>query len=147
MGYPLLDEEVRIALETKAAKARIAPVASAEDILALREAAEDVLIAVPVARYAAQITSSTRTMKECSCGASPRGTIALVNLARSHALMRGRTYVLPDDIKYLAPYVLAHRVILTHEAKINGRDPKAVINSVLDSVAVPKLTEAEAKGL
>jgi len=147
MGYPLLDEEVRIALETKAAKARIAPVASAEDILALREAAEDVLIAVPVARYAAQITSSTRTMKECSCGASPRGTIALVNLARSHALMRGRTYVLPDDIKYLAPYVLAHRVILTHEAKINGRDPKAVISSVLDSVAVPKLTEAEAKGL
>jgi MoxR-like ATPase len=86
-------------------------------------------------------------MKECTSGASPRGTIALVNLARSHALLRGRTYVLPDDIKYLAPYVLGHRIILTHEARIAGRDPKAVITTVLDSVAVPALTEEEAKGL
>jgi MoxR-like ATPase len=147
LGYPQLDEEVRVTLETKAAKARIAPVATAQDILELRAAAEDVHISVPVARYAVQIVSSTRTMKECSSGASPRGSISLVNLARAHALLRGRTYVLPDDIKYLAPYVLAHRIILTHEARIAGRDPKDVVVSVLDSVAVPTLTEEDAKGL
>lgn len=147
MGYPLMDEEVRVVLETKAAKAKIAPVATAADILSLRQAAEAVHISQAAARYAVQIVSATRTMKECTCGASPRGSIALVNIARAHALLRGRPYVLPDDIKYLAPYVLSHRIALTHEAKINGRDPGAVIASILDSVAVPVMGEAEAKGL
>lgn len=147
MGYPLMDEEVRVVLNTKAAKAKIAPVATAADILSLRQAAEAVHISQAAARYAVQIVSATRTMKECTCGASPRGSIALVNIARAHALLRGRPYVLPDDIKYLAPYVLSHRIALTHEAKINGRDPGAVIASILDSVAVPVMGEAEAKGL
>lgn len=147
MGYPLMDEEVRVVLETKAAKAKIAPVATAADVLALRQAAEAVHISQAAARYAVQIVSATRTMKECTCGASPRGSIALVGIARAHALLRGRPYVLPDDIKYLAPYVLSHRIALTHEAKINGRDPGAVIASILDSVAVPVMGEAEAKGL
>lgn len=147
MGYPLMDEEVRVVLDTKAAKAKIAPVATAADILSLRQAAEAVHISQAAARYAVQIVSATRTMRECTCGASPRGSIALVNIARAHALLRGRPYVLPDDIKYLAPYVLSHRIALTHEAKINGRDPGAVIASILDSVAVPVMGEAEAKGL
>jgi MoxR-like ATPase len=147
MGYPQLDEEVRVVLDTKAAKARIAPVATAANILVLRDAAEQVHVSSAVARYAVQIVTSTRTMKECSSGASPRGSIALVTLGRAHALLRGRTYVLPDDVKYLAPYALAHRIILTHEARINGRLPHAVIESVLDSVAVPTLTEAEVKGI
>ena len=147
MGYPLMDEEVRVVLETKAAKAKIAPVATAADVLALRRAAEAVHISQAAARYAVQIVSATRTMKECTCGASPRGSIALVGIARAHALLRGRPYVLPDDIKYLAPYVLSHRIALTHEAKTNGRDPGAVIASILDSVAVPVMGEAEAKGL
>lgn len=145
IGYPKVSEEVRIALDTKSAKAKISAVSTANDVLELRAAAEEVFISEGVALYAVQITTSTRTMKECSSGASPRGSIALINLARAHALLRGRTYVLPDDVKYLAPYVLAHRVILTHEAKINGRTPEAVILSVLDSVAVPVLNESELK--
>ncbi|MDR3136707.1 MAG: AAA family ATPase [Coriobacteriales bacterium] len=147
MGYPQMDEEVRIVLETKAAKARIAPVASKGDILTLRELAEKILVSAPVARYAVQVVSSTRTMKECSVGASPRGSIALIKLGQAHALLRGRSYVTPDDVKYLAPFVLSHRVILTHEARIAGRDARSVIETVLDSVAVPTLTEAEARGL
>lgn len=143
MGYPLMDEEVRVVLETASAKARIRPVASAQDVLALREAAARVAVAPAVARYAVQVTSATRSAAECSCGASPRGSIALVGLARANALMRGRTYVMPDDVKYLAPYVLAHRVVLTHEAKVNGRDARSVIASILDSVAVPTVTAAE----
>lgn len=146
MGYPQMDEEVRVVLDTKAAKATISPVASGADILALREAAEQVRISQAAARYAVQVVSATRTMKECTCGASPRGSIALVNLARAHALLRGRTYVLPDDIKYLAPFVLAHRITLTHEARIAGRDPKDVIAAILDSVAVPMPEEPEVKG-
>ncbi len=137
MGYPQLGEEVKVVLETKAAKKRMAAVASGADVVALRQLAEQVEVSAAVAQYAVQVAAATRSMRECSCGASPRASIALVSLARANALMRGRTYVMPDDIKYLAPYVLGHRLILTHEAKIDGRSPQSVVSAVLDSVAVP----------
>ena len=143
MGYPTIDEEVKVVLESKAAKARIAPVLSGTDIIALREAAEQVLVSPDVARYAVQVVTATRSMKECRFGSSPRGSIALIGLARANALMRGRIYVMPDDIKYLAPYVLGHRIDLTHEAKVNGRTSESVIQSILDSVAVPTLSPAD----
>ena len=144
MGYPLMEEEVKVVLEVAAAKARIQPVTTSADVVALQGKAEEVHVSPAVARYAVQVCAATRTMRECSCGASPRGSIALVSLARAHALMRGRTYVMPDDIKYLAPYVLAHRIILTHEAKVAGRDAASVIASILDSVAVPLAEDAQA---
>lgn len=137
MGYPLMEEEVKVVLESKAAKARIQSVTTAADLVALQDLAEEVHVSPAVARYAVQVCAATRTMRECSCGASPRGSIALISLARANALLRGRTYVMPDDIKYLAPYVLSHRIILTHEAKVAGRDAESVVASILDSVAVP----------
>lgn len=143
LGYPLMEEEVKVVLESKAAKARIQPVASATQIASLQKIAEEVHVAPAIARYAVQVCAATRTMRECSCGASPRGSIALISLARASALLRGRTYVVPDDIKYLAPYVLAHRIILTHEAKVSGRSAQSVITSILDSVAVPLAAEDE----
>ncbi len=138
MGYPHLEEEVRVVLNVKAAKAAIEPAASIQDVLKLRQAAANVHISEQLARYAVQICAATRTAKECACGASPRGSIALVAIARANALMRGRSYVLPDDIKYLAPYVLAHRIILTHEAKIDGLDPTVVVKRIVESIAVPQ---------
>ena len=139
MGYPLLKEELTVVLDGDNAKAAIRPVATSEDILFLREQARNVAVSEPVALYAVQLVNATRSMKECKCGASPRASIALVALARANALMRGRHYVMPDDVKYLAPYVLAHRIMLSHEAKVAGRDSWNVIGSVLDSVAVPGL--------
>lgn len=147
MGYLEVKEEARVILESDKAKAEVQPVASSSDILDLRDAAERVHVAGPIAVYAAQIASSTRTTKECKVGASPRGSKGLVKLAQAHALLRGRTYVSPDDIKYLAPYVLCHRIVLTHEATMDGKTAQGVIESLLDSVAVPVLSEAEAKGL
>ncbi len=147
MGYPKMDEEVSVVLNSKAAKAAIKPVATKEQIVELSRAAEEVHVAQSTARYAVQIVSATRTMAECSCGASPRGSIALISLSRAWALLQGRAYVLPDDVKLLAPYVLSHRIILTHEAKINGRTPEAVVSAILESVAVPTVSEAEVKGL
>lgn len=147
MGYPKMDEEVRVVLESKAAKAAIKPVTTGAEVVELTKAAEQVAVAPSIARYAVQIVSATRTVKECSCGASPRGSIALIGLARAWALMRGRSFVLADDVKYLAPYVLSHRIILTHEASISGRTPDSVIASILDSIAVPAVSESEAEGL
>lgn len=147
MGYPLMDEEVRVVLEIEDAKAAIRPVASGEDILALRKMAKQVDVTLSAARYAVQIVSATRGMKELAMGASPRGSIALVSLARAYALSGGRGYVTPDDIKYLTPYVLSHRVSLTHEAKVSGLDAEAVIDKILDSVAVPAVSEEEIKDM
>lgn len=147
MGYPLMDEEVRVVKRTKAAKKAIRPVASGADIIRLRDDAECVTVADTIARYAVQVVCATRDVKECSCGASPRGSIALVNLARANALVRGRTYVMPDDIKYLAPFVLGHRLTLTHEAHMAGQDGSDVISSILESVAVPQVTEDDMASL
>ncbi len=146
MGYPQPQEEVRVMLESKAAKAALRPVVSRRDALALVDMAAQVHVSEAVARYAVQIVCATRSTGECSCGASPRGSIALVELARANALMRGRSYVLPDDVKYLAPYVLAHRVILTHEAKVAGRTGASVVATILDSVAVPTVAQDELRG-
>ena len=146
MGYPFLDEEVRVVLGSAQAKAAIRPVATSSQVIELQEAATCVHVSESVARYAVQVASSTRTAVECACGASPRGSIALIALGRANALMRGRTYVMPDDVKYLAPYVLSHRIILTHEAKVAGRTPESVIESILATVAVPAISAADVRG-
>ncbi len=146
MGYPLMDEEVKVVLHTKAAKAAITPVATGAEICNLIQLAENVHVAESIAQYAVQIVAATRTMAECSCGASPRGSISLISLARAWALTHGRAYVIADDLKYLAPFVLCHRIILTHEAKINGRTPEAVVSAIVDSIAVPNVSESEIRG-
>ena len=89
MGYPLLEDEVRVVLEAEAAKQRMQPVATGDDVVKLQELARDLHVAPSVARYAVQIVAATRSVKECVCGASPRASIALVNMARANALMRG----------------------------------------------------------
>ena len=147
MGYLGRDEEVRAILGADEAKAALRPVAGGNDVAVLRRVAMGIRVAPAVARYAVDVTAATREAKECSLGASPRGSKAIVSLARAHALLRGRGYVSPDDVKYLAPFCLCHRIALTHEAKMDGRTPLSVVASLLDSVAVPVLTAEEARGL
>lgn len=146
MGYPLLNEEVSVVLGVAKAKAAIRSVATSAQVIELQKATELVCVSESVARYAVQVVASTRTAAECACGASPRGSLALVALGRANALMRGRTYVMPDDIKYLAPCVLSHRIILTHEAKVSGRTPESVIESILATVAVPSVAKSAVAG-
>ena len=147
MGYLKMDEEVRAILGADDAKAALEPVATGGEVVELSAAARRIHVATAVARYAVQITAATREAKECAFGASPRGSKALISLARAHALLRGRSYVSPDDIKYLAPYALCHRISLTHEAKIDGRTPASVVAALLDSVATPTLGDEEARSL
>ena len=121
----------------KKARSALKPVTDGKTVLALREAAERVYVSRELARYIVTIVNATRTHPDVVLGSSPRGTIALVNACRAYALYLGRGYVLPEDVKYLAPHVLAHRLLLNHEAKIARRSDKDVIASILDSVAVP----------
>ncbi|MCD8317033.1 MAG: AAA family ATPase [Eggerthellaceae bacterium] len=119
LGYPKIDEEVKVVLETQKAKKHVEPVISGEDICTLIDMAENVAVSQNVARYAVEVVAATRSLAECRVGSSPRGSLGLISLARANALMRGRQYVMPDDIKYLAPYVLGHRLALSQDANVS----------------------------
>ena len=147
MGYPAFEQEVRVLELGDKAKKAIQPVASATEVLAVREVASQVYISPMVMRYIVEIVTSTRDNPEVQVGSSPRGGIALAALSRAYAIAQGRNYVLPDDVKHLAPHVLCHRLALSHEAKVQGRSAVDVINSVLSGIAVPYYDENEVKGL
>lgn len=144
IGYPSFDEEVKVVTLGKKAKNEIKEVASGQDIIALKNAAERVYIDLAVANYIVQIVTATRKHPEIQIGSSPRGSIALYSLCRAWAMYQGRNYVIPDDVKKLAPHVLCHRIILTHEAKINKRTSQQIMDDILNSMIVPSGQEYKA---
>ena len=141
MGYPTLEEETKVVTLPRRSKQELAPAASREDILELMALTERVYAAPALIRYAVELTGATRASADTILGASPRGSIALCRAAQALALLRGRSYVLPDDIKYLAPYVLPHRIVLSHEARLAGKTAESVVRQVMDSIVVPVGTE------
>ncbi|MCB6992617.1 MoxR family ATPase [bacterium 210820-DFI.6.37] len=145
IGYPSFDEEVKVVSMGKKAKAAIKAVVSGQDVVKLREAAERVYIDPSVARYIVEIVTATRNHPELQIGSSPRGSIALYGICRAYAMYRGRNYVIPDDVKKLAPHVLCHRITLTHEAKINKRTARQVMEDILGSIVVPAGQETQSK--
>jgi MoxR-like ATPase len=147
MGYPDFNEEVHVLELGDDAKLAVRPVATSADVLSVRSATKEVFASKMIMRYVVQVITATRDNPEVQVGASPRGGIALLALARAFALTRGRGYVLPDDIKRLAPHVLRHRLSLAHEARVAGRTPDDVIASILAGIAVPYYDEDEARGL
>lgn len=137
IGYPSFEQEAKVVKMGKASKQAIRPVVKGQDILTVRELAEQVFVHDMIIDYIVQIVTATRNYADIQIGASPRGCIALFNLAKSYALYRGRNYVQPDDVKYLAPFVLCHRITLMQEAKIDGKTPQRVMDEILGSIAVP----------
>ena len=137
MGYPALDEEQKIIHNGKTAKAQLHAVVSRQDILHLSELADRVSVAADVERYIVEIVAATRTNPYVILGASPRGSISLCTTAKVHALMNGRGYVIPDDVKYMAKPVLGHRITLNNEAKIKRMTTADILDDILTSVVVP----------
>ena len=137
IGYPDFEEEKRMALLRDTAKKALKPVVSGERILKLRKDAAEIRVDDTVMSYIVEIVTATRNSAELALGSSPRGTLALMMLSQTYAMYQGRAYVLPDDVKYLAPYVLGHRVILTHDAKAGGRTPQQILHDLLSNIAVP----------
>jgi len=90
-----------------------------------------------ILRYVTALAAATRSLDGVRLGVSPRGSLALVRAARALAAMRGRTYVVPDDVKELAHPVLAHRIVVTAEADVQGHTPASVLDHVLAHVPVP----------
>lgn len=137
MGYPSMEEERQIIHNGKTSRKKLHAVVSRQDVVELSNLAERVTVIPDLERYIVEIVTATRSHKNVNLGVSPRGSITLLAASRVLALMRGWNYVLPDDIKYLAPYVLAHRLSLSSEARMNHITPKDLIAEILDSIIVP----------
>ena len=143
MGYPSLEEEVDI-LERHHANASLvkleslAPVLTKEELLSLRRLMEHVFVDRTLLQYIALIVQQTRTSKAVYLGASPRASVAMMQASKAYALLQGRDLVTPEDIKFVAPYVLQHRLILTAEAEMEGYSPVKVTQRLIDKVEVPK---------
>ena len=137
MGYPTLAEEQRIVHEGKKARETLHAVITREEVIALCDLAQRVDVHPDLEKYLVAITAATRTHEKIVLGASPRGSIALCAMARSLSLIRGRSYVTPDDIKDLAVPVLAHRITLTHAARSARVQPDTLIEEIVSSIAVP----------
>ncbi|RTR27625.1 MoxR family ATPase [Robertmurraya yapensis] len=139
MGYPEIEEEMEV-LNRAQVLAPIEELEAVIDLAELRElqqAIKRVTVDDTIKRYIVDIANWTRTNTSVYLGASPRGSIALMKAAQAYAYMYGRDYVLPDDVKYLAPNVFAHRIILKSEAKFEGITAEDVVLRVLDRVPVP----------
>ncbi|MDQ6650104.1 MAG: MoxR family ATPase [Actinomycetota bacterium] len=112
-------------------------VSDALEMAKLIDAVRTVHVAEPVRRYVIDLIGATRSSADLRLGASPRATLHLLRTARAYAALDGREYVLPDDVKALAPAVLAHRLLLTAEAQIGRRTAEAVVADLVSRVRVP----------
>ena len=143
MGYPSLEEEVAI-LERHHTNAKlirledIIPAITCEELLSLRTFMSQVFVEPSLLKYIALIVEQTRTSKAVYLGASPRASVAMMQSAKAYALLQGRDFVTPEDIKFVAPYVLQHRLILTAEAEMEGYSPIKVTQRLIDKVEVPQ---------
>ncbi|WP_455061596.1 AAA family ATPase [Prevotella fusca] len=143
MGYPSLDEEMNI-LKRHQEKRKlikledVKPVLTLDELLQMRKKLETVYIEESLLRYIATIVQLTRTSKAVYLGASPRASVAILNASKASALLGGRDFVTPEDIKFVAPSVLQHRLILTAEAEMEGYTPLRVAQKLIDKVEVPK---------
>jgi len=143
MGYPTLEEE-KIILQRHQANARlaklqdVAPIITKEALLALRDTMSAVLVDDSLLGYIAQIVHQTRTSKAVLLGASPRAAVAMLQASKAIALIYGRDFVTPDDIKIVAPAVLDHRIIISAEAEMQGYTPSKIVAMLINNVEVPK---------
>ncbi|HYF92218.1 MAG TPA: MoxR family ATPase [Symbiobacteriaceae bacterium] len=139
VGYPGADEELSMMdrFREQSPFGLLEPVAAVEEILALQDAVAHVHMSRPVQQYMLNVVRATRTQPNVELGVSPRGALAIMKACQALALVRGRDYVLPDDVQHLAVPVLAHRLITTSRARLRGQGAQEVIAKVLSDLPVP----------
>lgn len=139
IGYPSKEAEMDILLrnENSVSAKMLEHVITCEEIMELAEAVKRIHCSDAVRDYIVEIVEATRNADFIKLGVSPRGSIALYRMAKAYAFVKGRNYVVPDDIKELAPYVLAHRIILTPKGKSLVSDSEEAIVRLLQNVIVP----------
>ena len=139
IGYPQFDEEMTIIAQQEHSHPinELQHIASPDDVLQLQEEARSVYVDDLVREYLVTLAEATRSHPDAALGASPRASLGLFRAGRALALIRGRDYVLPDDIKELAVGVLSHRIVLTPAARMRGVRPERLVGELLETVPVP----------
>jgi MoxR-like ATPase len=140
-GYPTREDEVAVLdrrLERGEDEVELRPVVDRETLLQMQAAIEDVHVADSVRGYCVDIVAATRGSQSAAVGASPRGSLALLKLARGRAALSGRDYVLPDDVKAIAVAALAHRLVLRPELWVQKISAEDVVREILETVPTPK---------
>lgn len=139
LGYPTLQEENAILkLYERAEPVEVlGPVVAADALLEMQRAVREVRVEESVREYAVQIARATRAHPAVELGVSPRGTLFLYHAAQAYAAVSGRDYVLPDDVKYLTPHVLTHRVIIGAQTRLRGRTAEEIVQEIVESVPAP----------
>jgi MoxR-like ATPase len=139
IGYPSEAEENAILERFRLADPlpELQPVTSAEEIMSLQNERRQVRVEESVRSYMVHVARATRTHNEIELGASPRATLSLYQSAQAWAAIQGREFVLPDDVKAMAPHVLTHRLMISPQAQLRGRQPEELVAAIVDTVPVP----------
>lgn len=144
LGYPDFTEELAIIERQEQTHPidSLEPVASPAEVVNMQEAAKQVYVDRLVRHYIVTLTEATRSHRDVALGASPRATLGLFRTARALALVQDRDYVVPDDIKMLAPAALSHRIVLSPAARMRGIRSEVVITELLNQVNVPGMAQS-----
>ncbi len=139
LGYPPAEEEERV-VESQQLRHPIeslAPIAAAAEVVAAQKSVREVHVEPGIRRYLVELTARTRSLPDVHLGASPRGSLGLARAAQARAVIAGRDYVTPDDVKAVALPVLAHRLLLSPSARLKGIAPKTLIEEIVNDTPVP----------
>ena len=112
------------------------PVANPDQIIHLQQMRKEIRISAPIRNYITDIVAATRNAGSLRFGSSPRGSLGLMRASQGLAALKGRDYVLPDDIKQLVLPVLTHRIILNEEARLGGEDPEQILTEIISRIPV-----------
>jgi MoxR-like ATPase len=139
IGYPDYADEKQIVANLRHGHPidRLGQVVDPAELVAGQGMVADVFVEDSLTDYVLRIVRETRTHPDVALGSSPRGTLALFRAAQALAAIRGRDFVLPDDVKYLAPFALAHRLIVKPESQLRGRGPSDILQGILEATPVP----------
>jgi MoxR-like ATPase len=143
IDYPSAEEELRILQRHHENAAftdlsRVQPVITKDELLQLRMLLSEVYAETSLLQYVVDIVQQTRKSRVVYLGASPRASVSILQSAKAYALLQGRDFLTPDDVKAVVPAVLQHRLVLTAEAEMEGYTPQKVALRLLDKVEVPK---------
>jgi MoxR-like ATPase len=139
IGYPSEEEENNILERFRSDDPleEVEAVTTPEEVLKLQEQRKVIRIEESIRNYIVKVARATREHAEIELGASPRATLALYQTSQAWAAIQGRDYVLPDDVKFMAPHVLTHRLMISTQAQLRGRRPEEMVADIVDSVPVP----------
>ena len=136
MGYPDEQEELKL-LELNISAKTLPVIVDVQSIMESRKKADAIFVSESIKRYIVRLTRATRKHELVDLGASPRATIALYNASKALAYLRGRAYVIPEDVKELFIDIVSHRIFISPQAKYQGKNEKLILKEIMDSTAVP----------